>query len=147
MRTKKNTRSATTAKCSSREAKLAELNRRFHKYERAAQKLREAYNEAFADMDDRFVGIKKCVSVADAMYKLQRKAMEPVKFDMSSGEFFYATEGGKEVFAVKVSRVQSCTFHIAAKDYKEASKIAIERVADYGKHLEDKGLVAEDVSR
>ena len=147
MRTKKNTKSATTAKGGNRAAKLAELNRRFHKFEAASERLRAAYNAAFADMDDKFMGIKKSASLASAQFNLLRKAMEPVKFDMSSGEYFYATESGKEVFAVKVSRVQSCTLRVAAKDFEAARKTALALVSDDARVLEDKGLAVEDVSR
>lgn len=147
MRTKNNTKSAPVESRLSREEKIAELNRRFRKFEAASERLREAYDAAFADMDDKLVGIKKCASIASAQFNLMRKAMDPVKYDMTAGEYFYATEGGKEVFAVKVSKEQSCTLRVSARNGEEARKTALALVEADHKLLEDKGLVAEDVSR
>ena len=60
---------------------LDTLNRLFRKYETAAKKLTEAYNRAFADMDDRVCGFRKAAQEASEKFDEFRKRMAKVKED------------------------------------------------------------------
>ena len=144
MKTKTN---KSIAMSGNREADLARLNELYAKYCRAHDRLMAEYDKAFADMDDRFCGKRKATNLASAQFNLLRKRLPRTKFDMISGKYFYAEENGKEVFAVKVSREQSCIVYVTAKNAGEAIKTATAIVKADMKLLEDKGLHAEDVSR
>lgn len=129
-------------------ARLAELNRRFKKYESAAEKLSAEYAKAFAEMDDRFCGIRKAAEVARANFNLLRQALPKTKFNLATGEYFYANEDGKEVFAVRVRKTFSHVFTVCAKSSAEAEAIA-EKMAKANPQALQGSVVleAEDVSR
>lgn len=127
-------------------AKLAELNRRFRKYERAANRLKAEYAKAFADMDDQFVGIKKAAKVAYANFNLFRRSMPETKFDMATGEYFLAEEDGLEVFAVRVRESRSCVLRVTAKNAEEAKEVATQVAKGGLLAAADFSIEAEDVS-
>ena len=145
MKTNKTTQNGTTRK--EAEEALAKLNALYAKYARAHDRLMAEYDRAFAEMDDTFWGKKKSVKLASDKFNLLRRTLPATKFDITSGEYFYAKENWQEVFAVKVSRTESCTLHVAAKDAEAAKKTALALVKADERLLERGELVAEDVSR
>ena len=143
----KTTNTQTTAKVENDKTALAKLNALYAKYSRAHDLLMKEYDAAFRDMDDAFWGKKKAVKLASAKFNLLRRSLPETKFDMDAGEYFYAQENGQEVFAVKVSRTESCTMRVIAKNAEAAKKAALAIVKADEKLLERGELVSEDVSR
>ena len=133
MKTKKTTRTATD-KTSKREVDamtrrndLAKLNELFAKSRKAQDTLIAEYRKALTDMDDAFFGKKRSARLAEAQFNLWKKHMPPVKFNLATGEYFYAEdERGQEVFAIKVSKMESCVYVVAAKDLEDAKAKALE---------------------
>ena len=150
--TKGSTTDTTDTAAAANERDLAELNRRFHAYEAAGDRLYKAYRRVFSEMDDKLCAARKSAGGAQAAFELWRKRMAgagaETKFDCIGGEYFLAKDaGGKEVFAIRVQDVRSTMMHVAAKDADEAMGIATRLVAADPKLLEGEGLVAEDMSR
>lgn len=153
MKTKKTTKTATekTAKgkteAMARRNDLARLNELYAKSRKAQDTLIAEYRKAWADMDDRFFGKKRSARLAEAQFNLWKKRMPPVKFNMATGEFFYAEdERGQEVFAIKVSKTESCVYVVAAKDLEDAKEKAME-MFDKGDGIRSGVTEAEDYSR
>ena len=128
------------------EAGLKKLNELYAKYCKAHDTLVAEYNKALAEMNDVLLGKRKAARLASAQFNLMRKRLPPTKFDMTSGSYFFAEEDGIEVFAVKLSRSESCTIHVAAKDEEAARSKAIDVIKADESLLKDMGLSAEIVS-
>lgn len=148
MKIKKTTKTAgTKTDAESRNGDLAMLNKLYGKFRRASDNLQAEYRKAWAEIDDRFCGKKRAARLAEAQFNLWKKRMPPVKFNMATGEYFYANdERGKEVFAIKVSKTESCVYVVAAKDLEDAKAKAME-MFDKGEEERSGVTEAEDYSR
>ena len=153
MKTKKTTKTA-TAETSKREIDattrrndLARLNELYAKSRKAQDTLIAEYRKALTDMDDAFFGKKRSARLAEAQFHLWKMRMPPVKFNMATGAYFYAEdERGQEVFAIKVSKTESCVYVISAKDLEDAKSKAM-AMFDKGDGERSGVTEAEDYSR
>ena len=108
---------------------LADLNRRFARYTAANTALQRVYKKAWNDVAADVSAAEKTANATSAYFELLKKDMAykgmPVKFDMTTGKYFLARNAeGKEVFHIKVARVQECVMEIAADNLQAALDLA-----------------------
>lgn len=107
------------------ERDLARLNKSFLSYKAVSDRLLEGVKKDRQTASDRLSAEIKAVKAQGAKFERLRSKLPPVKFDMVNGRYFYSKdEKGGEVFAVKLSRIDSCVVYVSAKNKAAALRKA-----------------------